>query len=232
MNSSLHSSAEITATRQKIAKLGSLMYQRNLTDSAGGNISTRVGEVVCITPRYAGSKYRWELSPEQILVCDRQGNKIEGDGEISREAKVHLALLNEFPDHLAVVHGHARYALAFCASGIPIEPVMEDTLKLGTVEVCQFAPAHSTDLSKFILEKMHLKTAALAKGSAGVLAPWHGLFVLGRDLDMAYDSFERIDGNAHIILMNSILVSAPDRAGGLLTRTAELRRGMAKYSKE
>lgn len=224
-------SDEVTLTRQKIAHLGLLMYQRKLTDSAGGNISARVGEKICITPRYAGSLHRWELRPEQVLVCDRQGNKLEGEGEISREAKVHLTLLNEFPDHHAVVHGHAQHALVFCAAGIPIEPVMEDTLKLGTVEVCDFAPAHTDDLSKFILEKMKARASALAKGSAGVLAPWHGLFVLGRDLDMAYDSFERIDGNAHIILMNSILLSAADRAGGLLPRASQLRHGMAKYEK-
>jgi L-fuculose-phosphate aldolase len=221
---------DLISTRKKIADLGLLMFNRRLTDSAGGNISVRVGDLICITPRYAGAKFRWELQPEQVLVCDRQGNKLDGDGDISREGKVHLTLLNEFPDHLAVVHGHAQNALVFCAAGIPIEPVMEDTLKFGTVEVCEFAPAHSSDLSKFILDKMRLQAHALAKGSAGVLAPWHGLFVLGRDLDMAYDSFERIDGNAHIILMNSILLSASDRAGGLLARTAELRRGMAKYS--
>ena len=223
---------ELLPTRKKIAELGLLMYTRHLTDSAGGNISARVGELICITPRYAGAKFRWQLRPEQVLVCDRQGTKLDGEGDISREAKVHLTLLNEFPDHPAVVHGHAQNALVFCAAGIPIEPVMEDTLKFGTVEVCEYAPAHSTDLSKFILDKIRVKSDAIAKGSAGVLAPWHGLFVLGRDLDMAYDSFERIDGNARIILMNSILLSAPDRAGGLLTRAADLRRGVAKYSKQ
>ena len=222
---------ELLSTRQKIANLGRLMYSRKLTDSAGGNISVRVGELICITPRYAGAKFRWELRPEQVLVCDLDGKKLEGEGDISREAKVHLSLLREFPDQNAVVHGHAQNALVFCAAGIPIEPVMEDTLKFGTVDVCKFAPAHSDDLSKFIVEKMKEKTEALKKGSAGVLASWHGLFVLAKDLDMAYDSFERIDGNAHIILMSSILLNAPDQSGGLARRTTELRQWMTKYSK-
>jgi L-fuculose-phosphate aldolase len=217
--------------RQKIADLGRLMYSRKLTDSAGGNISVRAGELVCITPRYAGAKFRWELRPEQVLVCDMEGKKLEGDGDISREAKVHLSLLREFPDQNAVVHGHAQNALIFCAAGIPIEPVMEDTLKFGKVDVSKFAPAHSDDLSNFIVEKMKENAEALKKGSAGVLAPWHGLFVLAKDLDMAYDSFERIDGNAHIILMSSILLNAPDPSGGLVRRTAELRQWMTKYSK-
>jgi L-fuculose-phosphate aldolase len=222
---------ELLAIRQKIADLGRLMYSRKLTDSAGGNISVRAGELVCITPRYAGAKFRWELRPEQVLVCDLDGKKLEGEGDISREAKVHLSLLREFPDQNAVVHGHARNALIFCAAGIPIEPVMEDTLKFGKVDVCKFAPAHSDDLSKFIVEKMKENAEALKKGSAGVLAPWHGLFVLAKDLDMAFDSFERIDGNAHIILMSSILLNAPDPSGGLVRRTAELRQWITRYSK-
>jgi L-fuculose-phosphate aldolase len=222
---------ELLAIRQKIADLGRLMYSRKLTDSAGGNISVRAGELVCITPRYAGAKFRWELRPEQVLICDLDGKKLEGEGDISREAKVHLSLLREFPDQNSVVHGHAQNALIFCAAGIPIEPVMEDTLKFGKVDVCKFAPAHSDDLSKFIVEKMKDNAEALNKGSAGVLAPWHGLFVLAKDLDMAYDSFERIDGNAHIILMSSILLNAPDPSGGLIRRTAELRQWMTKYSK-
>jgi L-fuculose-phosphate aldolase len=222
---------EFLAIRQKIADLGRLMYSRKLTDSAGGNISVRAGELVCITPRYAGAKFRWELRPEQVLICDLDGKKLEGDGDISREAKVHLNLLREFPDQNAVVHGHAQNALIFCAAGIPIEPVMEDTLKFGKVGVCKFAPAHSDDLSKFIVEKMKENTEALKKGSAGVLAPWHGLFVLAKDLDMAYDSFERIDGNAHIILMSSILLNAPDPSGGLVRRTSELHQWITKYSK-
>jgi ribulose-5-phosphate 4-epimerase/fuculose-1-phosphate aldolase len=34
-----------------------------------------------------------------------------------------------------------------------------------------------------------------------VIAPWHGLFVMGKDLDAAYDAVERMDTNAHIVLM-------------------------------
>ena len=51
------------AIRARIAEIGKLMFDRNLTDTAGGNISVRVGEHVCITPRFAGSKFQWRLLP-------------------------------------------------------------------------------------------------------------------------------------------------------------------------
>ena len=64
---------EIQAMREKITTIGRLLFERQLTDAAGGNISARVGEHVCITPRFAGQKHQWRLRPEQVLVCDLAG---------------------------------------------------------------------------------------------------------------------------------------------------------------
>jgi ribulose-5-phosphate 4-epimerase/fuculose-1-phosphate aldolase len=40
-----------------------------------------------------------------------------------------------------------------------------------------------------------------------VIAPWHGLFVVGRDIDAAFDLTERIDTNAYCILMGAPLAA-------------------------
>ena len=195
----------IQEMRAKIAELGALMFDRHLTDMAGGNISARVGDVICITPRYAGSKFRWQLRPEQVLVMDLQGKQLEGEGEASREAKVHVRLLNEFPDGKAVVHGHARNALVFCAAGQPIPPVLEDTLKFGEIKVAEFAPAHSLQLADNIAAVLRGQESRIRTQAAAVVAPWHGLFVLGKDLDAAVDAIERIDTNARCILLGRLL---------------------------
>lgn len=42
------------------------MFQRHLTDLAGGNISVRIGDTLYMTPRYAGARFHWDLVPEQI----------------------------------------------------------------------------------------------------------------------------------------------------------------------
>ena len=197
--------SSITEMRAKIAELGRLLFDRFLTDAAGGNISARVGDTICITPRFSGSKHQWRLRPDQVLVTDLNGTILEGDGEISREAKVHYCLYTRFPDGTAVVHAHARNVLVFAMAGQPIPPVLEDTLKFGTVKVCRFAPAHSADLSEFIAEGFAGQEAAIRKQAAAVIAPWHGLFALGRDLDSAFDAVERIDVNARCILMSRLL---------------------------
>ncbi|HEX9333993.1 MAG TPA: ribose 5-phosphate isomerase B [Anaerolineales bacterium] len=195
----------LSQTRIKIAETGKMVFERHLTDSAGGNISVRVGDSVCITPRYSGSKRHWHLQPNQVLVSDLLGNKLEGDGEISREAKVHYRLYQEFPDATAVLHSHARNMMVFAASGQPIEPVLEATLKFDTIPVTKFAPAHSEKLADAITDAIRGKDEAIRKYATAVIAPWHGLFVVGKDLDAAFDLTERIDTNAYCILMSRLL---------------------------
>jgi L-fuculose-phosphate aldolase len=199
----------IYAMRSRIAEMGKLLFDRQLTDAAGGNISARVSDFVCITPRYSGSKYQWHLRPEQVIVSDLQGNYLEGEGELSREAKVHHRLYREFPDGQAVVHCHARNALVFAVARRPIEPVLEDALKFGTIRVTKYAPAHSDDLAEFIAEGFRGQEARIRKQAAAILSPWHGLFVLGKDLDASFDAAERIDVNARCILLSRLLPGEP-----------------------
>jgi len=196
---------QISETRAKIAQLGKLLFERHLTDTAGGNISARAGDRICITPRYSGSKYQWQLRPEQVIVSDLNGNYLDGEGEISREAKVHYRLYREFPDGKAVIHGHARNALVFAIARRPIEPVLENTLKFGTIRVARYAPAHSSDLAEFVAEQIRGQEERIRTQAACVLASWHGLFVLGKDLNAAFDAIERVDVNARCILLSQLL---------------------------
>jgi L-fuculose-phosphate aldolase len=202
-------SEAIQAMRLKITQIGNLLFERHLTDAAGGNVSARVDDLICITSRFSGTKYRWNLQPNQVLVTDLSGNKFEGDGDISRESKVHYHIFQNFPDVGAVVHCHAQNALVFASAQHPIVPVLEDTMKFGVIKVCDYAPAHSMVLAESIVNLLKGQEERIRKQAAAVLAPWHGLFVAGKDLDAAFDAAERIDTNAHCILFSKLLPIDP-----------------------
>jgi L-fuculose-phosphate aldolase len=51
-----------------------MLFDRQLTDAAGGNISARIGNRICITPRYAGQQRQWRIDPGDVLVADLQRN--------------------------------------------------------------------------------------------------------------------------------------------------------------
>ncbi|MGQ0600471.1 MAG: class II aldolase/adducin family protein [Anaerolineales bacterium] len=196
----------ITEMREKMVVIGRALYERFLTDAAGGNLSARIGDKLVMSPRYAGSKWSWRLRPEQYLILDLDGHKLDGDGEVSREYRVHKTLLNEFyPECTAVVHGHARNVLVFCAAQKPIPPVLYQTDKFGVIQHVADAPAHSQDLADNIAAAIRPQTERVRKGAVAVMAPRHGLFVLGKDIESAYDSADRIENNAYCVLMSKLL---------------------------
>lgn len=218
--------SKIMETRAHIARIGALLFDRHLTDAGGGNISARVGDAVCMSPAYSGQRRRWQLQPEDVLVIDLKGNKLDGDGSLSREAKAHLTLLNEFgAAGSAVIHAHARNILVFCAMARPMPPVLEQTLKFGEIQVVNYAPAHSQELADNIANALRPHQDRIRKQAAGVIAPWHGLFVMGKDLDAAFDAVERMDTNAYIILMSQ-LFGLPD---ALAEQRAQLAESVASY---
>ena len=217
-------SPAVDAMRAKIAEFGRMLFERELTDAAGGNISARVGDTICITPRYSGQKFQWRIKPEQVLVFDLQGNRLAGEGDISREGKVHMRMYHDFADGGAVIHAHPRNVLVFCAARKPIPPVLEATLKFGEIGVTEFAPAHSADLALHVANGLRGQDARIRKHAAAVIAPWHGLFCVGKDLDATFDAVERIDVNARILLMSPVL-GVPF---GLAEERAALDDAMAK----
>lgn len=192
--------------RGAIAEMGARLFARHLLDLAGGNISARVDDMVCISPRYSGPKHHWALKPEDVMVVTLQGEILEGSGELSRESKVHLKLHREFGEHgTAVIHAHPRHMMVFAAQARTMPSVMEATRKFGEIKVIEFAPSHTAELSEFVAAGIYGQEARIRKHAAAVIAPYHGVFAMGKDLDFTADAIERLDTNAYCILMGQLL---------------------------
>mgnify|MGYP000181591893 CR=1 FL=1 len=110
-----------TDPRPLMVEIAQLLYARNLTNSAGGNISCRVGDRIYIAPRKLGSGQRWRLRQSMVLVFDLGLNPIEGDPAlVSRESQMHFACYRHLPEVNGVLHAHARYLSVFAAAGEPL----------------------------------------------------------------------------------------------------------------
>jgi L-fuculose-phosphate aldolase len=203
------SDGAITAGREKVAYFGRMLFERKLTDAAGGNISFRVGDLVCITPTLAGQKQQWQITADDVLVVDLDANILAGNGKLSRESKVHLSLHREYGEYgTGVIHAHPQHLMVFATMAQPMPPIMEATLKFGVTPVIDYAPAHSANLARNIVASMHGRESRIVKHAAGTIAPWHGLFLMGTDLDAAFDAVERLDNNAYCIIMGRMLSGA------------------------
>jgi L-fuculose-phosphate aldolase len=193
--------------REHICIVGRIMFERRLSDLAGGNISVRDGELIYMTPRYSGSKYHWNLAPENIVAGKLEGDDIASNPNFSREGWSHLELYKHYPDIQAIVHAHAFYAQPFASLCMPIEPVLEANDKFGVVQVIEPAPAHSRELADKVVAGFVGQEERNRKFAAVVIIPRHGLIAGGKTLDLTLDTIERVNTNAYCILARKMLAA-------------------------
>ena len=188
--------------RSKMVQIAHLMYDRFLTNSAGGNLSCRVGDYIYISPRYLGSINQWELTEEMILVYDNGLNCLEGDpATASRESLMHFGCYKRYPAVNGVIHAHPKYLNVFAATGRPLKPTNQYTEKFGTLDIVPNIPSISKELADAVVAKLESHEAEMAKHGVALILSWHGVMMTGRSLEDAYDTLERLEWSAMTTLM-------------------------------
>jgi len=191
--------------REHLARIARLVFERRLTDASGGNLSLRQEDRVYMTPARAGSKQQWQISADEIVVLDLEGNLVDGPDRRTREWQFHLAIYKNFERAGSVIHAQAGHFMAFVAAGRPMPPALEHTKKFGTIGMAEFAPAHSGELAQKVIEGLAPRAAELEKHAIATMVPQHGIIVVGRDLDDAFDTLERLETNAQALLWGKLL---------------------------
>lgn len=192
--------------RQRIIQICRLIYTRQLTDSAGGNVSLRIGDNVYITPRYMGEHHQWEIGPDDIILAKIDGTVIEGlASRISREGSVHFSVYRNFKDIGAVIHAHPANCLVFacCSKEMPSVTAMAEHFCIGTVPLIDDAPPGSDELASYVIETF--KRRRQENEALVVLMPNHGVVVAGKDINEAYVILESVETNARVFLMKRLL---------------------------
>jgi len=186
--------------KEKIIDIAEFIFNRHLTDLAGGNISVREGDKIYITPRYAGNNYHWKLSAEDIVSGPVLTEELKSHPAFSREGISHMTVYRAYPEVKAIIHAHPFHILPFCAANRSIPPVLRAVKKLGEIKQIADSPAYSQEQADLIVEGLKGKESLLKDVAAAVLLPYHGIFVAGKDLNTTLDILERIDTNAWCII--------------------------------
>jgi len=220
---------EVQAGRELVAYIGRMLFERNLTDAGGGNISLRVGDVFCMSPTLAGHMRQWQLDADDILVVNRERDILIGDGSLTREIAVHFGLHENYAEYgTAVIHCHPRNLMVFACANMEMPPVMEATRKFGVTPLIEYAPAHSPKLGERIVATMKGREERIARHGAGTIAPWHGLFLMGKHLQAALDAVERLDTNAYCMMMSQHLGASPL----LKEESAQMEEAIANFKED
>ncbi|GIG35994.1 L-ribulose-5-phosphate 4-epimerase [Cellulomonas pakistanensis] len=177
----------VARTREVVARLHAELPRWELIVWTAGNVSQRVqvdpagpsaDDLLVIKP--SGVTYD-ELTPESMVVCDLDGNLVDGTRSPSSDTAAHAYVYTHMPEIGGVVHTHSTYATAWAARAEPVPCVltmMADEFG-GDIPVGPFALIGDDSIGRGIVETLR------ESRSPAVLMRNHGPFTIGKDAKTA-----------------------------------------------
>jgi L-ribulose-5-phosphate 4-epimerase len=108
--------------RERLVKVGKELYEHKLVSGTAGNISARIPDTNTMLIKPSGVCMGF-LKPEDLVIVDFDGKKIEGELSLSLETPMHTAIYKARSDINGIAHTHAPVATAFGVAGIEILPL-------------------------------------------------------------------------------------------------------------
>lgn len=150
-----------------------------------GNVSGIDRESGLFVIKPSGVEYD-QLRPEDMVVMDLNGNKVEGELNPSSDTPTHLELYRNFPTVGGVVHTHSRWATIWAQSGrsIPAYGTTHGDYFYGPIPCTramtpeEIGGEYELETGKVIVETFQDKKP---EDIPAVLVKSHGPFTWGKD---------------------------------------------------
>jgi L-ribulose-5-phosphate 4-epimerase len=192
----------LEALREELWKLHLELPKNNLVTWTGGNVSARDPETGYVAIKPSGVRYEY-LRPEDLVVVDLEGNRIEGNLKASSDTASHLYIYRQRPDVHGIVHTHSRYATAFAALGkpIPVYLTAHGDEFGGPIPCGGFALIGGEAIGKVVVDSIGDCRAVLLKN--------HGVFTVGLTAEAAVKAAVMVEDVAHTVWV-ALQIGQPD----------------------
>ena len=183
--------------RADIVEAGRRMYARGYVASNDGNISARLDdERLLTTPKSVSKGF---MTPDMLVIVDRDGKKVSGERDASSELPMHLEVYRNRPDVGAVCHAHPPLATGFAVAGIPLTRAVlaEVITTLGSIPIAAYGTPSTSELPAAVRKYI--------KAHDGMLLANHGAVTCGPNVMAAYYKMETIEHFAKISLVARLL---------------------------
>ena len=171
--------------KQKVYEANMELPKRNLVTYTWGNVSEIDREKGVFVIKPSGVNYE-DLKPEDMVVIDLDGNRVEGRYNPSTDTATHLELYKAFPEIGGVVHTHSPWATVWAQAGrsIPSYGTTHADYFYGEIPCArsltpeEIEEAYEKNTGKVIIEAFADKNPMYVPG---VLCTNHGPFTWGKD---------------------------------------------------
>lgn len=163
----------LESLRAEIHRLHLELPKNNLVTWTSGNISGRDAESGLVVIKPSGVHFP-ELTPDNLVVVDLDGNIVEGKLKPSSDTATHLYIYRNRLDVGGVVHTHSTFATSFAALGRPIPAVLTAICDEfgGPIPCAGYARIGGDEIGRLVVESIG--------DSSAVLLQNHGVFTIGK----------------------------------------------------
>lgn len=171
--------------KQLVYEANMLLPKYHLVTFTWGNVSAIDREKGLFVIKPSGVDYQ-VMKPEDMVVIDMEGNRVEGTYNPSSDTATHLELYKAFPEMGGIVHTHSSWATSWAQAGrsIPCYGTTHADYFYGGILCARSLTAE--EINQEYEKNTGLVIIETFKGkdpmaSPGVLCTNHGPFAWGKD---------------------------------------------------
>ncbi len=178
--------------RREVFRANRLLPEFGLVTWTSGNVSGRDAETNLVVIKPSGVLFD-ELTPENMVVVNLDGDVVEGTLGPSTDTISHLEVYKHRPDVMGMVHTHSNYATAFAAVGKPIPACL-------TAIADEFGgPIACSDYAQIGGKKVGEEILRCIGDSPAVLIRQHGVFTVGKTVEKAVKAAVMVEDAARTV---------------------------------
>ena len=185
----------IARTQKLLVDLHQELVRYELVVWTSGNVSQRMkfddGSPDLFAIKPSGVRYE-DLTAESMVICDLDGNLVQGDLSPSSDTAAHAYVYKNMPEVNGVVHTHSNYACAWAAIGKEIPCILTAIADEfgGPIPVGPFAIIGDDSIGRGIVQTLS------GHRSRAILMQNHGVFAIGPDATAAVKAAVMCEDNA------------------------------------
>lgn len=201
----------LESLREIVWRLHLELPKNNLVAWTSGNVSARDPATGYVVVKPSGVRYE-DLQPEDMVIVDLEGQRIEGDLKPSVDTASHLYIYRHRSDVNGVVHTHSPYATAFAAVGRSI-PVCLTAIADefgGPIPCAGFALIGDEEIGAQVINHIGSSRAVLLKQ--------HGVFTVGDTVEAAVKAAVMVEDIARTVWLATQLGQPQEIPSDLVAR--------------
>lgn len=199
----------LEALKQEVYEANMELPRRGLITYTWGNVSGIDRELGLFVIKPSGVAYE-TLTPEDMVVMDLEGRRVEGALKPSSDMETHLELYKAFPEVGGIVHTHSPYATSWAQAGrgLPCYGTTHADYFYGEVPCARNLTAeeieegYEKNTGTVIIETFAGRNPMYVPG---VLCKNHGPFTWGRDAAEAVHNAVVLEEIAKMNLFTELL---------------------------